>query len=139
MALVPNPHARGRPFQPGVSGNPGGRPRGSRNQRTLALEAMLDAAGEALLRKLIERALGGDVSALRTCSKILLPKGCKQRVEFPLPSLATVGDCLHAQAMVIEASSRGELSFDEGDALLRLIDRHRQSLLCAESEAKSRS
>jgi Family of unknown function (DUF5681) len=33
---------RGRPFEKGVSGNPTGRPRGSRNATTLALEALLD-------------------------------------------------------------------------------------------------
>ena len=42
---------RGRPFEKGTSGNPSGRPRGSRNATTLALEVLLDgqaavAAGE---------------------------------------------------------------------------------------------
>ena len=37
---------RGRPFEKGVSGNPTGRPRGSRNATTLALEALLGWAGE---------------------------------------------------------------------------------------------
>src|SRR3984893_14514367 len=37
--------ARGRPFEKGRSGNPGGRRRGSRNKATLAAAALL--AGEA--------------------------------------------------------------------------------------------
>jgi len=36
---------RGRPFKAGRSGNPEGRPRGSRNNATMAVEALLD--GEA--------------------------------------------------------------------------------------------
>jgi len=30
------------PFQPGQSGNPAGKPKGSRNKTTLAMEALLD-------------------------------------------------------------------------------------------------
>jgi hypothetical protein len=38
-------------FKPGQSGNPIGRPHGSRNKATLALEALLDDEGEAITRK----------------------------------------------------------------------------------------
>jgi hypothetical protein len=34
------PHVRGRPFQPGQSGNPGGRPRGSKSLRNLLIQAL---------------------------------------------------------------------------------------------------
>jgi hypothetical protein len=37
---------RGRPFKPGASGNPHGRPRGSRNRRTRALVEAAQAGGE---------------------------------------------------------------------------------------------
>ena len=52
-------------FKPGQSGNPSGRPHGSRNKATLALEALLDDEGEAITRKAIEKALEGDTAALR--------------------------------------------------------------------------
>ena len=37
---------RGRPFRPGVSGNPSGRPRGSRNKRSLASIEAAQASGQ---------------------------------------------------------------------------------------------
>ena len=37
---------RGRPFNPGTSGNPHGRPRGSRNKRTRALLEAAQTGGE---------------------------------------------------------------------------------------------
>ena len=33
---------RGKPFQPGQSGNPSGRPQGSRNKATLIAEQLID-------------------------------------------------------------------------------------------------
>ena len=44
-------------FKPGQSGNPAGRPKGSRNRSTLALEAIFEAEAEAITRKAIELAL----------------------------------------------------------------------------------
>jgi hypothetical protein len=54
-------------FTKGESGNPAGRPRGSRNAVTLAAEAMLDGEAEALTRKAIDMALAGDTVALKLC------------------------------------------------------------------------
>jgi hypothetical protein len=66
---------RGRPFQPGQSGNPNGRPKGSRNATTLAMETLLDGQAEALTNRAIELALGGDMQARRSrrasCSAIV--------------------------------------------------------------------
>ena len=39
---------RGRPFKAGRSGNPEGRPRGSRNKATIAVEALLDGEAKAI-------------------------------------------------------------------------------------------
>ena len=42
---------RGRPFEPGQSGNPNGRPRGSRNRATLAAEALINNKAQELAEK----------------------------------------------------------------------------------------
>jgi hypothetical protein len=47
---------RGKPFAPGNAG----RPRGSRNKATLAVEALLDGEAEAITRKAVEMALSGE-------------------------------------------------------------------------------
>lgn len=39
---------RGQPFQKGQSGNPAGRPKGSRNNLLLAIEALMDGQAEAI-------------------------------------------------------------------------------------------
>jgi len=47
------------PFQPGQSGNPAGRPRVSRNKKTIVLEAMVDGEAEAVMQKMITLAKMG--------------------------------------------------------------------------------
>lgn len=61
-------------FAPGVSGNPAGRPKGSRHKVTLAIEAMLEGEHEKLTRKAIDMALEGDGPALRLCLVITHPR-----------------------------------------------------------------
>ena len=51
---------RGRPFEKGRSGNPGGRRVGCRNKTTIAAAAFLAGEAEALTRRAVELALVGD-------------------------------------------------------------------------------
>jgi Family of unknown function (DUF5681) len=72
----------GRPFEPGQSGNPAGRPKGSRNKATLAVEALLDGEAEEITRKAIELAKKGDLAAIRPFASI----GLRPREETGLSS-----------------------------------------------------
>ena len=60
-------------FRPGQSGNPAGRPNGSRNKASVAVDALLDGEAEALTRKAIDLALAGDTVALRLCMERICP------------------------------------------------------------------
>ena len=61
------------PFEKGESGNPAGRPRGSRNRATLLMEGLLADDAEAIGRKAIEMAKQGDMAAIRLCMDRLAP------------------------------------------------------------------
>ena len=50
-----------------------GRPRGSRNKRSLYLQEMLLNEGEEIVLKMIERADKGDRVALKLCVERLIP------------------------------------------------------------------
>ena len=50
-----------------------GRPEGSRNKATIALQSLLDAEGEKITRRAIEMALEGDVTAMRLVMERLIP------------------------------------------------------------------
>ena len=78
--------------QPGQSGNPAGRRRGSRNKATLAAAALLDGEALGLTRRAVEAALAGDMLAIKLCLERVLPRCHERPVTFSLPSLAAIGD-----------------------------------------------
>jgi hypothetical protein len=86
---------------PGKSGNPAGRPKGSRNKTTLAVEALLDREAEDLTRKAIELAKGGDLVALRLCLDRICPPRKESPVSFVLPPLNTAADAKQASAAIL--------------------------------------
>ncbi|MGH1572670.1 DUF5681 domain-containing protein [Methylobacterium sp. P31] len=103
---------RGR-FQPGQSGNPAGRAKGTRTRATLAMEALLDGEAEALTRKAIEMALDGDGPALRLCLDRLCPPRRDRHVPFALPPIACAADAVKASAALVAAVAAGELTPSE--------------------------
>jgi hypothetical protein len=62
-ATAPQQRQIGRPFQPGQSGNPVGRPKGSRNK-----------LGEAFLQALHEDFKANGIEAIQACRKDILPE-----------------------------------------------------------------
>jgi hypothetical protein len=76
-ALKPPGQGRGRPFEKGRSGNPGGRRRGYRGKATLAAALLAGETG-ASTRKSVEMALGGGPTAMRHFMDRVLPP-CRER------------------------------------------------------------
>ena len=111
-------NTRGKPFQ---KGNPG-RPKGSRNRTTLALETLLDDEAEALTRKAVEMALGGDTTAMRLVMDRILPPRKDRSIMFTLPKLETAADAVKATAALVEAVATGELTPSEAAELSKLVE-----------------
>jgi hypothetical protein len=113
---------RGRPFSPGQSGNPNGRPKGARNAATVAMEALLDNESGALTRKAIELAKKGDLQALRLCLERILPPRKDRPVTFTLPTITSAKDALSALSALLTAVSAGELTPSEAAEVGKLVD-----------------
>jgi hypothetical protein len=109
---------RGKPFQPGNSG----RPKGTRNKATLALEALLDGEAEALTRKAVEMALSGDTAAMRLCMDRIMPPRKDRPVMFTLPKQETPGDAVKATAALAEAVAVGDITPMEAGELAKLVE-----------------
>jgi hypothetical protein len=123
---------RGRPFEPG---NPG-RPKGSRNKATLAMEALLDGEHDALTRKAIDLAKAGDIAALRLCLERLLPPRKDRPVAFEFPQIDSVEDAPKAMAAIASAVADGALTPIEAAELSKVVEGYTRAVETADISAR---
>ena len=119
---------RGRPFEKGRSGNPAGRPLGSRNAATKAAELLLAGEAEALTRKAIDLALAGDPLSLRLCLERILPLSRDRTVSFRLRPIKEEEDLLQATADILAAVANGDLTPAEANAVSRIVELRLRSI-----------
>jgi len=82
----------------------------------VAIEQLLEGEADAIGRKCIEMALGGDTTALRLAMERIAPVR-RARVQFTLPVIDTVTDLPKAVSAVLAAVADGTLSPEEGSAI----------------------
>lgn len=127
---------RGRPWPKGTSGNPDGRPQGSRNKATIAVQELLDGEAEALTRKAVELALGGDTTALRLCLERLCPPRKERPISVKLPKIEKAEDTSKAIGSVLAAVAAGEITPGEAQALASMIESQRKAIEAGEIERR---
>ena len=132
MALANTTRKQAGGFQKGQSGNPRGRPMGSRNNATLACEALLEGQAEALTQKAVEMALAGDPVALRICLERICPVRKDRAVRFPLPPITSARDAADIAAAVAEAVAAGHLTPSEAAEIGKVIDTYVRAYQTAE-------
>lgn len=119
-------------FEAGTSGNPNGRPKGARNKATVAVEALLEGEAEALTRRAIDLALGGDTTALRLCMDRLMPVRKDRPIIFELPEIREAADLPKATNALLHGVAAGEITPSEAAELSRLIDSHVKAIEAAD-------
>lgn len=112
---------QGGRFRKGQSGNPAGKPNGSRHKASLAAEALLDGEAEKLTRKAVDMALEGDATALRICIDRIIPARRDRPMKFRLPDLASASEAATAMQAIIRAVANGEITPSEAQSVAGLI------------------
>jgi hypothetical protein len=112
----------GRPFEPGRSGNPNGKRKGTRHRVTMLAERLLDGEAEAMIRTVIDKAKQGDMIALRLCLERILPPRRDRPVCFSIPTLNSAGDACQAMAAITTGIASGELTPTEGADLSSVVE-----------------
>ena len=128
--------AKDMKFKKGQSGNPGGRPKGTRNKTTLAMEELLDGEAEIITRKAIEKAKEGDMAAIRLCLERILPTIKSRPIEIDLPPVETAEDITAAQGAVIAAMARGEITPDDASTVAGVLEAKRRAIETVELEKR---
>jgi len=129
---------QGGRFRLGRSGNPAGKPKGTRNATTLALEALLDGQASALTQKAINLALAGDMAALRLCLDRILPPRKDSPVAFDLPEMKTLNDAVPAMGALVKAVGDGDLTPTEAGELTKMVQAFAKIIETAELEERVR-
>ena len=132
MSLANTARKQAGGFQKGQSGNPAGRPAGSRNNATLACEALLEGQAEALTQKAVDMALAGDTVALRLCLERIYPARRDRPVTFALPPITSARDAADISAAVMAAVSNGDITLSEASEIGKLIDSYVKAYQTAE-------
>ncbi|MBM3952579.1 MAG: hypothetical protein FJ311_14140 [Rhodospirillales bacterium] len=123
-------------WRKGESGNPAGKPLGTRHKATRAAEALLEGETEALTRKCIELAKTGDHVALRLCMERIYPARKDAPVSFDMPRIRTAIEAAGAVRSVLEAVSRGNMTPSEATGVAGIIEVFRRTIETTEIEAR---
>ncbi len=123
-------------FEPGQSGNPDGRPRGSRNKVTVAIERLIEDEAETIVTKAIEKAKNGDSALIRLCLSLLTPPRRDRHIPFALPEMNTPADTLKAVATITDAVAAGELTPGEAAHLSQLVTNYTKALEIVDLEER---
>jgi Family of unknown function (DUF5681) len=123
-------------FEKGTSGNPSGRPKGSRNAATLACEALLDGQAEALTQKAITMAMDGDPVALRLCLDRIYPARKDRPVTFALPPITCARDAPEIISAIAAAVTAGDITPSEASEIAKLIDSYVRAYQTAELDER---
>ena len=118
-----------------ASGNPG-RPKGARHRATQAIEAMLEGQQQALTQAAINKALEGDVTALRLCLDRIAPARKDAPVSFDLPDIETAADAANAARAILKAVADGDVTPMEAATVMAVFEQFRRTLETTELERR---
>lgn len=119
-------------FKPGQSGNPKGRRAGSRSKVLVALDKLGEGEAEAIVLAMVQKAKEGDATAARTILDRIWPVRKGARIQFDLPDVVKADDLSAALAAVSRQTADGEISPDEGAAIVSLLEAQRKAIETSE-------
>jgi hypothetical protein len=123
-------------FEKGQSGNPAGRPPGSRNKATILAEAMFQGEAETIIRMAIDKAKEGDITAIRLCLERVFPRLRDRATLFDLPQINNAAEALDALTSILEGVRGGEITAAEGCELSKLVDHYLRALEAKDFEPR---
>ena len=110
------------PFQPGVSGNPLGRPSGIKSKRTLLVEQLFEGDALAVGKKALKMALAGNEVCIILILDRVAPAPRGRRVRFALPQVSSSDDLVAVVNSILRATSEAVISIEEAASLTAAVE-----------------
>ena len=123
-------------WKPGQSGNPKGRPPGSRNRVTLVALVAMEEGADAIAKKIVEMAKQGDMSAARLVLERLVPPAKERPILLTLPDTSSADGVAKAQAAILQAVAAGDILPGEAATLAGIVEARRKAVETQELEAR---
>lgn len=117
-------------FEPGKSGNPSGRPKGT-GMRQQIFSALVEPHKEALFETAINLALGGNEAMLRLFLERMLPaKPSDDAVSFDLPcsDIKKTDVLLTCGEYILKAVAQSDLTPEQAKTLLGTLEMQRRQI-----------
>lgn len=115
---------------PRHSGNPGGRPQGSRSRISTRVLAKLDVEADEILDQLVQHAKDGDRNAAIFLLQLAIPKSrhsAPDPAELPQDlDLSTPEGIAAAHGAIVAAAASGRLDPDQAASLSQLLNSQKQ-------------
>ena len=123
-------------FQPGRSGNPAGKPPGTRSKAVAELDRLGADGAKQVLEAVLRAAQQGDMVAAGIILKRCWPESRGRPVRLELPPITTAAEVVIASGAVVAAVSEGRISPEEGQAVSGIIDMQRRAIETVELAAR---
>jgi hypothetical protein len=136
QADAPKRGTNGR-FLRGQTGNPGGRPKGSRNHVHQAIDRLLADHAEDVIERIIRAAKQGDVGAMRLVIDRLTPPRRSRPLQLQgFPVIESLADCDTAMSIILSATAQDLVDLDQAKTLTELVEVKRKCLEAVQLEAR---
>lgn len=124
-------------FKPGQSGNPKGKPRGTKHRATQLAEKLFKGGIEDIAAAVVEQAREGNMVAARIVLDKLIPNAKDRAVELPgMPDTSTAAGVSEAQQRILEAVAAGALTPSEAATLSGVVEARRRALETMDLESR---
>lgn len=115
-------------FKPGTSGNPKGKPAGTRSKATQLLAAMMEGGAEKITRAVIDAAQAGDLMAAKIILDRVMPPAKERPVNIDLPDTQSAQGVAAAQSAILQAVAAGDLLPGEASTLSAIVEAKRRAI-----------
>lgn len=109
-------------FKKGKSGNPHGKPKGSRHKASLLAEKLFENDIEIVCSQIVQQAKEGNLMAAKIILDRILPARKDRLININLPLVKNSDDAIEALRLICHAVGNGEITPLEGESLSKMIE-----------------